>query len=342
MANPTKKRIFYFDALRALAILLVILCHSSLRYKPFVYTSFKVAMPAIFFIATHVAVPIFFMLSGALLLNRTYTLSDFFKRRFSRVLYPFIFWVIVAVFVALFGVHHGPHDAFKIVVGSNRWTWFVWVMMGIYLFIPVVNSFIKEYKMTGVKFFLAIWFVTVVLFTFGKYPFYRFELSYFANYIGYVVLGYYLANAEFRWSDLKIAVLGFITAAVFLAIDFYTYAKDIPSVETKYLSLFVVVASIGVFLMFRHFARHCDSHPDSALGRFHKRIENGKIGAVILSLSTCSYGMYLVNSIIFKFLHDSYPLKFLPVIFIGVVVLSWLLVKLVSKIPYMSKFSGAA
>ena len=137
MSNNVKKRIFYFDELRALAIVMVILCHIAVLYKPFGYSSLKACIPSFIYIVTHVAVPIFFMLSGALLLNRQHELKEFFKKRFSRILYPFIFWVIVAVLATLFLLGGDSTEVFKILLGKDRWTWFVWVMIGIYLILPV-------------------------------------------------------------------------------------------------------------------------------------------------------------------------------------------------------------
>ncbi len=345
MANKTKKRIFYYDELRALAIILVILCHASILYKPYVYDSLKVAMPAIFFILTHVAVPIFFMLSGALLLNRDYHgLPEFFKKRFSRILLPFLFWIAIAIIVSVLVLHHGQEDAIKIFLGKNRWPWFVWVMMGIYLFLPVVNSFIKEYGMKGAEYFLVIWLITIVLDTFNHYPFYQLELAYFAKYMGYVVLGYWLANKTVRVSDRNMILLGFLMFISSISFDFYIFMHNIPKIETKYLSLFIVIASVGVFLMFKHYNHYCDSNPGSALGRLHQRIENGIIGKIVLTFSVCSYGMYLLNSLLYRLIEKAFDisqLRYLPVIFIVVLILSWLFVYILSKIPVLDKFSGA-
>lgn len=77
------------------------------------------------------------------------------------------------------------------------------MLVGIYLMLPILNSFVKEYKMKGVEYFLIIWLIIITLNTFKLYPFYKVELSYFAGYIGYVVLGYYLANKKFKLSDKK-------------------------------------------------------------------------------------------------------------------------------------------
>lgn len=345
MATKTKKRIFYFDELRALAIIFVVLCHACILFRPFRYETLTVSMPGIFYVLTHVAVPIFFMLSGALLLNRDYHgLSAFFKKRFSRILYPFLFWIPIAIIISLFILHNSYNDAFKTFFGINRWPWFVWTMMGIYLILPVVNSFVREYGMKGCEYFMIIWFVTIILNTFNHYPFYQLELSYFARFIGYLVLGYWLANKTVNISDRNMILFGFLMFFASISIDFYIFMKDIPKIETKYLSLFVVLASIGLFLMFKRYSHYCDSNPESLLGRAHSKIENGIIGKAVLSLSVCSYGMYLVNSLLYKIIDKVFhvnQLRLLPILFIGVLILSWLLVYVLSKIPVLDKFSGA-
>src|ERR1700712_776037 len=43
------------------------------------------------------AVPVFVMITGALLLYREYELGDFLKRRLTRVIYPFLFWSLVYI-----------------------------------------------------------------------------------------------------------------------------------------------------------------------------------------------------------------------------------------------------
>ncbi|MBQ2654649.1 MAG: acyltransferase [Methanobrevibacter sp.] len=344
MVEKTKKRIFYYDELRALAIIMVVLCHVVILYRPFTYDTAIHSVPGLFYILTHVAVPIFFMLSGALLLDRTYDLPGFFKKRFTRILLPFLFWAIIAAAISVFGLHNSYGEAYKIFSGKNRWTWFVWAMMGIYLVLPIVNSFIKRYKIRGAEYFIIVWLVTVILSTFHQYPFYRLELSYFAGYMGYLVLGYWIVNKNVRISDLNAILIGFLLFISSISIDFYVFMNNIPKIETKYLSLFVVIASFGVFLMFKRYAHYCDTHQTSLLGRLHSKIENGKLGRAIFSISVCSYGMYLVNSLLYKIIKDFITintLKIMPILFIGVLFLSWLFVYALSKVPALKKFSGA-
>ena len=85
------KRIFYLDVLRVLAIILVILSHVCKTFaRNFPIGSFKWMFAASFADIAVMGVPIFLMISGALLLGRDYTLSNFMKRRFSRILITFI------------------------------------------------------------------------------------------------------------------------------------------------------------------------------------------------------------------------------------------------------------
>ena len=95
-ATKKKTRIFYYDALRAFAIIFVILIHTSkwfAKSEPVhsLFWTFSSSLASL----GNVGVPIFFMISGALLLNRKYDdLGGFYKKRLSRLFIPFFFWII--------------------------------------------------------------------------------------------------------------------------------------------------------------------------------------------------------------------------------------------------------
>ena len=133
------------------------------------------------------------MISGALLLNREYpSLKNFLKRRFARIIYPFLFWTIL-ILGQLYYHRYNAKFIWGVFIGEPSILWYFWILIGIYLFIPVLNTFIKEYKIKGAEYFLAIWFFTMILKTFNAYPLWtNFNLDMFAGFIGYPVLGYYL------------------------------------------------------------------------------------------------------------------------------------------------------
>lgn len=331
------KRIFYFDILRVIAILSIILCHSTRMFGLHNYSNLISAIPGLLNIVGTVGVPIFFMISGALLLNREYTLKDFFKKRFSRILYPAFFWISITIIgIYLF---FKPESIFKLIFGIDRYTWFIWVMIGIYLFVPVINSFIREYGLKGVEYFLLIWIITICLQTFYSYPFYKLELSYFAGYIGYVVLGYYLANKDLKLNKLVLAFLGFVLFFVFTIAHMIISYYQISYISIDNLSITSVLASTGMFLMIRYLTQYFESKGCKT----YEKIKNGKVGELIFLISTCSYGMYFANSFVIRIikLFDIHSIKFLPLTYIILVVSSFLMVLILSKIPILKKFSGA-
>lgn len=342
MIENAKKRIFYFDELRALAILFVILCHTTTLYKPYYYNLTVMSIPSLLNMLGWVGVPLFFMISGALLLNREYTLKDFFKRRFTRILVPFIFWMIITLILDYFLLGFSTKKLLKIFLGEQRYTWFIWAMMGIYLIMPVINSFVKQYGIKGVEYFLGIWFVTIILNTLGLYPFYQMELTYFAGFIGFPILGYWLANKKFKISDKTLIFLGFILYFAFLAMNWYCKGHKLYTTDSAYLSIFVVVASAGIFLAFKSISTYSDKNRQSIIARIHDKFENRPLGKYVMSLSLCSYGIYFINSLLFEFIKTWHinTFKMMPVIFIAVTLASWLIMAVLNKITFMQKLIG--
>ena len=94
-----KIRYMYIDILKTVAIFAIIISHVCIIGR-------QAAILNIPF--THfqhigkVGVPLFLMISGALLIGqKKYDFLDFFKRRFSRIFIPHIFWVIIYFILGL-------------------------------------------------------------------------------------------------------------------------------------------------------------------------------------------------------------------------------------------------
>ena len=327
-----KERIFYYDFLRAFAIIAVIICHVDHFFGPLVGTTQIVAQMTFHDIG-RIGVPIFLMISGALILNRPYPdLTEFLKKRFTRIINPFIFWIIL-ILVQLQYYRYNEAFLWNTFIGEPSITWYFWVLIGIYLFLPVLNSFVKEYGESGLKYFLSIWFILMILKTFNAYPLWtNFDLSYFAGYVGYPVLGYYLANKEFKISDSKVCLLGLITLISSLSVFVYLNYFNSPYISMIYQNVPIIFMGTGLFL----FVKYLDK-----LNKFNS-IKDNFIGKAIISLSVCSYGMYFSHVLVVKFLSYYNPHSHLmfPVMFVLIILLSWLLPYVLSKIPYVKTFSG--
>lgn len=325
-----KERIFYYDVLRAFAIIAVIICHVDHFFGPLT-TPTQVIAQMTFHDIGDIGVPIFLMISGALLLNREYpSLENFLKRRFTRIIYPFIFWIIL-ILGQLYYYGYNSKFIWNVFIGEPSITWYFWTLIGIYLFIPVINSFIKEYKIKGVEYFLAIWLFTMILKTFSAYPLWNyFNLDMFASFIGYPVLGYWIANKEFNLNDRKLCIIGLIMLIISLTVFVYLGYAKVGLI--RYENLPNMFMGVGLFIFIMCLDR---------LNKFN-RIKDNFIGKAILSLSVCSYGMYFSHVIVVKSLsyHNPGSNLMFPVMFVLIVFLSWLLPYVLSKIPYVKTISG--
>jgi len=274
------------------------------------------------------------MISGALLLNRDYSsLSNFLKRRFTRIVYPFLFWMI---FITLTNLYFKKTLLYiwNVIIGNPSIAWYFWILIGIYLAIPILNMFIKEYGEKGCEYFLAIWFIFIVLNSLNSYPLLPyFKLDWFSGFMGYPVLGYYLSNKKFNISDSKMYKIGLGIFLVSLSIFVhYTQTNSFVSVEQMYQNIIVVFMGIGMYL----FIEYLDKE-----NKFNS-IKNNAIGKAISSISLCSYGMYFSHVIIIMFMSKINPHSniLFPAMFIATIFLSWLLPYIFSKIPYIKKVSG--
>lgn len=354
--KPKKKRIFYFDQIRALAIVLVVMIHVCNAFmKAHTRGSAIWMIPSFTKGFCVIAVPLFLMISGALLLNRNYELKDFLSRRFIRLILPVIFWGIIYILLKTYS------DASSLNIMSfydtvlwflNNAYWFSWMLIGVYLFIPVVNSFIKEYGLRGVEYFLVIWFIYLILYSFDIYPLWQIDISYFAGFIGFVILGYYINNKDFNLSPKKMFIIGLVIYLTVSLVNCHLRTTlPHPGELVERQGVLAVLQSCGIFLFIKYFAIHSENNPKSFSNRIYSFFKDTVIGKLTFIISICSYGIYLthyyfllmgcgwINKNIFP-IYSANPIKAMPIILVFVVISSTLLVLLASKIPHLKKWTG--
>ncbi len=150
---------------------------------------------------TRPAVPLFVMLSGYLLLGKDYPLPDFLKKRFSRVVIPAVFWMLIYCFYNYMakGSPATLGEALKsIVTGPVHYhLWFIYLIIGLYLVYPILRPWVRTASNQDFLYFIVMWsigtWVAKALYTFAQMPMgIYFEL--FTNNCGYFVMGYFLGN----------------------------------------------------------------------------------------------------------------------------------------------------
>ena len=327
--NKTKNRIFYYDLLRVIAIFSVIVCHAT-AMNPFVSLGGPKFISFPLDVFSYVGVPLFFMLSGALLLNKNYSLKTFFNKRFSRIVYPFIFWICIFAILGIFGFNFPVEKIISLVKGDG-FTWFIWALIGLYLFIPIINSFIKENNFNLILYFLIFWLITIILNTIGKFPFHHIDLTYFSGYLGFLIMGYYLSNKNFNISNRNLMIISLIVFLVTFIIHSELKLLGIKFLMSSgYLNIFPVIESSSIFIFIKYF---------SAL--YCSKIDENKISyKTIYSISICSYAMYFIHIMVIDVLTKFNLIKMPDYSFIIIFLLSWIIAVIFSKIPFVKNICG--
>ena len=196
----------WIDNLRVLATISVIFLHVSApitaKFGTISFISWMIGN--VYNSSVRFCVPIFVMITGALLLSRDYEISDFLKKKLFRVIIPFIFWgSIYIAFLVFVKVSQGFKFTFSETIqyiyvliqqGIYPHFWYVYMIIGLYLFIPILGRWARNSTEKEILYFLILWFC-ILCFNYPIFSKYKidFNLSYFSGYIGYLVLGYYLS-----------------------------------------------------------------------------------------------------------------------------------------------------
>lgn len=369
MANKSKsKRIFYFDALRALAIISVIVFHvftttNGIAAKEFVTAPTISWWIDCFLGANKIGVDLFLMLSGALSLGRDWEIRAFLSKRLPRITAPFLFWgFAIAVFMfivlfyspALFGSHATIPSSFdlsgflsylynnymSINKGCTQY-WFFWMILGTYLIMPVLNKWLLHADLKEAEYFLFFWIITCICeCTLNiKFPL---KLDYFAGTIGLVVLGYYLRHTERKilnnqYFALLLVIVGCLSSMLAMYVGF-TPGDAIIKFNDR-LSIYIIIEVIGIFLLFKNFHKfniniNFFTNPD---GIFKKSV---------FSIAKYSYGIYLNHLVIKNLLQANFEsiLGYEPLILVlsvGTLVIAWLVMALLNRIHYLNQVIGA-
>lgn len=352
MSTQTDK-IQYFDTLRALATVAVIMIHVS---SPILKMTYLRQMDSwwignIFDSASRFAVPLFLMLSGATLLTKTYTLTVFYKKRLLRVFVPFVFWLFVYWLYrwAILSPNLQPYTFTDICnwavelflnEGVSKHLWYVYMILFLYLFIPFISKVVQKATHNHLFIFLVCWVVLCILtykmnLSFYKWTGdYQYKLLGYFEFSGFLILGYYLSQIKLKFSrNMYVFLLVYIaTIAISALIAYFSsrYDQKLNLRIYSYFSVNTIIQSAAIFLFFKEVV-----------------INNNLLKKTIGAISSYSYGIYLVHIIIIGILFRNgiywsfaNPLISLPLLTSFVLLSSWTIIYIIRKIPGGMHISG--
>ena len=189
-----------------------------------------------------IGVNLFIMISGYLLLDRTETVKEFFRKRFFSILPLFIIFNIIYIYFY-------NHSFITIKKISAPHFWYIYMILGLYLLTPWLRK-ILQYAEKETFYVVVLWFLCNVFnpymqfFRLPKIPFSHFPIT---GFIGYYMLGYYLKKYRYKLEKIPfICVIGVYITGFFISV---ISTKYVLVTTGNRISDFFDKNSLGTFFM---------------------------------------------------------------------------------------------
>lgn len=294
-------RILFVNAVRVYAMSIVVLIHIAASLAPHFNTisASDWWISNVFHTFAKGGPPIFTLVSGMLLLGgKDQPLGVFFKKRFMKVLVPFLGWAcIYLVWRAYRGEAFTPLSIVQNIFNGPPYyhLWFIQMILGLYLATPVLRVFVRHASEDLLWYFVAIWIIAVaVIPLIARFTQIQIGVQFvvMTGFVGYFVLGYCLRNFQLppRWI---LPVLLVIVASI-LFTELATYglmlekkgALDDFFLNNQGLNIIIISVSMFLYLKSLPYAELFTRYP------WTKR--------AIDTLASTSLGVYFVHVLIME------------------------------------------
>ena len=327
LSNQKNQHIVWLDVVRFIAMFTVVCCHCTDPFNFYPGTAPNIGeiklWGAIYGSVLRPCVPLFVMITGALLLPVRGDASTFYKKRIPRVFYPFLIWsVLYNLFPWITGLlglnpqiildffpyagEEVMQQSFSVsleyilmipfnfsILAVNKW--YIYLLIGLYLYLPVFSAWVEKASERAKLMFLLAWGVTLLLpyyyqfvsnYLWGTCSWNSFGMLYaFAGFNGYLLLGHYLKNLE--WSLKKTLAIGIPMFAAGYAVTFlgFRHITALPEYTDEMLELFFTYCSLNVVMM---------TIPVFMLAKKVK-VNSERMKKALANLTVCGFGIYMIH-----------------------------------------------
>ena len=327
LSNQKNQHIVWLAVVRFIAMFTVVCCHCTDPFNFYPGTAPNIGeiklWGAIYGSVLRPCVPLFVMITGALLLPVRGDASTFYKKRIPRVFYPFLIWsVLYNLFpwiTGLLGLNPQiildffPYAGEEVMQQSFSVSleyilmipfnfsilavhmWYIYLLIGLYLYLPVFSAWVEKASERAKLMFLLAWGVTLLLpyyyqfvsnYLWGTCSWNSFGMLYaFAGFNGYLLLGHYLKNLE--WSLKKTLAIGIPMFAAGYAVTFlgFRHITALPEYTDEMLELFFTYCSLNVVMM---------TIPVFMLAKKVK-VNSERMKKALANLTVCGFGIYMIH-----------------------------------------------
>ena len=275
-------RDYRLDILRTAAMLMVVAVHVANYYCRAFYdiSSASYIGAIVYNIISRVSVPIFFMISGMLLLSRPVDLKKNVKRILNKLVYLAVITAVYFFWDTFYMEKRNINVVGLISTPERTLLWFMYAIIGIYIALPFIRRMVENMTAKEDALFVVLW----VVLNGGAHlieAIFDIELSYSipilnaSYYLGYFVLGYLIGKYKDRILIFikgigKKAVLCVVMLLAFIIPILITYftAKAQNShyeVFLWYKNIFTMLSSFCIFILIYNIAKNKENRIISLL-----------------------------------------------------------------------------
>lgn len=163
----TENRVVWVDWMRVAACFMVVVVHAT---EPFylggegsqILTEADAYWSSLFDSLVRACVPLFIVASSYLQFPLHYSSGEFLRRRAVRVVVPFLLWS--AVYAFAWG---NPAENFQNLLLNFNYSaghlWFVYMLIGVYLLMPLLSPWAERVSKRELQVYLGIWAFTTII-----------------------------------------------------------------------------------------------------------------------------------------------------------------------------------
>ena len=300
---------------------------------------------------SRIGVPLFLMISGALMLDKNYKCStQKLIKHIKKMIIFFIFWseiyCIVSNIIISTVINHQPFNKVDFIVHfiqGHYHLWFIYLIIGLYLIVPLLRLWVKNENKKSIEYFLIL----SIIFTYIIQPIINIGmnfsdifktiytiienqlcLKYIGGYTSYFILGYYIHNYDIKHKR-TVYILG-IFGLIITIFGTYIISNSTQKAIQMYdnLSLNVLLQSTAIFLFIRTKFINDKNHQNI----FIDTISKNSLGIYAMHVLIIN----LTYTILQKIGLESAIIN-IPIVFIASFTLSFLVTYILSKIPILKK-----
>lgn len=342
LGTMKEEKIYYVELLRVIAIFFVVFNHTrNLGYS--IYSEgeggFSYWASLSVSILCKIAVPIFFMISGGLLLGKQETLKELFSKRILRyvaviLIFTFLQYLRIVRVHPEGGFHPSTWLLYCYVGNIIEPYWFLKSYLSMLLILPFLRLLVSVMSKREYLFLVGIKAIITLISLIYIYTGYTGNISFpfHVDIIFYPLTGYFLMNVlaqeNFRYLKVKslaVLLLAFLTLAVIQANAFFksrgTYVDDFHTVYVWILAMLVLLLVKRI------------------------KIKAAVVQKIICTMGSCAFGVYLIEDVARNQVQRIVPaiVPFLGKFWAGIVftllsvLVSMVVIYLLRKIPIVKK-----